>query len=255
MPATYEETAIAELRRWKKKMQQRPGILSRISKRVQGKMNNVIPEKVHQGITVAFRHLTNGLLSGAGLVNSKPVPDLSLQARELLVRDKINFYKKMAATEGALTGAGGILLGFADLPLWLAIKVKMLAEIAAVYGHDCRLFEERLFMLQVLQLQFSSQAHRRKVYHQTEDWKAYFATLPQDKNALDWRTFQQEYRDYLDIAKLLQLIPGVGAVVGGVVNHKMTESLGRTAMNAYRLRWFGGASNSVKYIVSTPKFQ
>ena len=33
-------------------------------------------------------------------------------------------------------------------------------------------------------------------------------------NQFDWRTFQQEYRDYIDLAKLAQMLPGVGAVVG-----------------------------------------
>jgi hypothetical protein len=53
----------------------------------------------------------------------------------------------------------------------------------------------------------------------------------------DWRTFQLEYRDYIDIAKLLQLVPFIGAPVGAYVNHRLTEKLGKAAMNAYRLRW------------------
>jgi hypothetical protein len=52
----------------------------------------------------------------------------------------------------------------------------------------------------------------------------------------DWRRFQQEYRDYIDLAKLMQLVPGIGAAVGVYVNHKLTRQLGNTAMNAYRTR-------------------
>jgi len=51
-----------------------------------------------------------------------------------------------------------------------------------------------------------------------------------------WREFQQEYRDYIDIAKLLQLVPGIGAVVGANANSKLMDKLGVTAMNAYRMR-------------------
>jgi hypothetical protein len=36
---------------------------------------------------------------------------------------------------------------------------------------------------------------------------------------------------------MAQLIPGIGAVVGLVVNYKLLEKLGKTAMNAYRMRW------------------
>jgi len=54
----------------------------------------------------------------------------------------------------------------------------------------------------------------------------------------DWRKFQQEYRDYIDLAKLAQLIPIIGAPVGVIVNHRLLKKLGVTAINAYRMRWF-----------------
>ena len=47
-----------------------------------------------------------------------------------------------------------------------------------------------------------------------------------------------EYRDHIDLAKLLQLIPGIGAAVGALVNYKLTNRLGEFAMNAYRMRIF-----------------
>ena len=62
--------------------------------------------------------------------------------------------------------------------------------------------------------------------------------LPDDINQFEWREFQQEYRDYIDLAKMAQLIPGVGAVVGFVVNYRLIKKLGVTAMNAYRMRYF-----------------
>ena len=62
--------------------------------------------------------------------------------------------------------------------------------------------------------------------------------MPNDINQFDWRNFQQEYRDYIDLAKMAQLIPGIGAVVGVVVNYKLINQLGKTAMNAYRMRLF-----------------
>jgi hypothetical protein len=49
--------------------------------------------------------------------------------------------------------------------------------------------------------------------------------------------FQQEGRDYLDLAKLVQLVPVIGAVGGAYVNHRLTHKLGNFAMNAYRMRW------------------
>ncbi len=59
-------------------------------------------------------------------------------------------------------------------------------------------------------------------------------------DTFDWRKFQQEYRDFIDLAKLAQLIPVVGAPIGAVVNFKLTDRVGEAAMNAYRMRWFAG---------------
>jgi hypothetical protein len=69
-----------------------------------------------------------------------------------------------------------------------------------------------------------------------EDWDKKSNELPEDINQFDWRTFQQEYRDYIDLAKMAQLVPVIGAPVGLVVNYSLVKKLGITAMNAYRMR-------------------
>jgi hypothetical protein len=72
-----------------------------------------------------------------------------------------------------------------------------------------------------------------------QDWEGKKHQLPDDINSFQWRPFQQEYRDYIDIAKMAQLVPGIGAVVGVVANYALLQRLGRTAMNAYRMRLYG----------------
>ena len=69
-----------------------------------------------------------------------------------------------------------------------------------------------------------------------ENWDQCKTDLPETFKDFDWRNFQQEYRDYIDLAKLLQLIPGIGAAVGAYVNHRLTKRLGLNAMQAYRMR-------------------
>ena len=126
-----------------------------------------------------------------------------------------------------------------------------LFEIAATYGVDVNDLKERIYILHIFQLTFSSEKRRRELFEIMEKWQEHAATLPENINDLDWRTFQQEYRDYIDLAKLLQLVPGIGAAVGGYVNHRLTEKLGRTAMNAYRLRWPLGEATGGKRIPLT----
>ena len=119
----------------------------------------------------------------------------------------------------------------------------MLFDIASNYGFDVKDYKERLYILYIFQLAFSSQEHRRNVYSQIVDWDIKKEKLPDDIHQFDWRSFQQEYRDYIDLAKMAQLIPGIGAVVGVIVNYKLIQKLGVTAMNAYRMRLLHESSN------------
>jgi hypothetical protein len=54
----------------------------------------------------------------------------------------------------------------------------------------------------------------------------------------DWRKFQQEYRNYIDLVKMAQLVPLIGAPVGIIANYQLIKKLGVTAMNAHRIRLF-----------------
>ena len=235
--APYEDNVIAELADWSKRMQRKQSFTGKLAGKLQLKINRAIPEKIHAAITGAIKQMTRAVAFGAAFTNPAPLNNSSLQERESKIMERIKFYSNTAAAEGALTGAGGILLGLADFPLWLSLKMKMLFEIAALYGIDVSNYKERIYLLQIFELTFSSQAHRNKVYLIIEDWRHYQTQLPEDIHAFDWRSFQQQYRDYIDIAKLMQLIPGIGAFVGAYVNHRLTRKLGTTAMNAYRMRW------------------
>lgn len=235
---SYEQAAFDELIRWQKKMQRRPSLLNKLSKKAQEKINSYIPEKVHNAITVAIKQMIRSVLFGARLTTQKPATIISLQQTEEAVEKLIKTYRTTAAAEGGITGAGGILLGLADFPLLLGIKLKMLFDIAASYGFDVKDYKERVYILHIFELAFSSQEHRRKVYEKIKDWEVQKQALPDDIHQFDWRNFQQEYRDYIDLAKMAQLVPGIGAVVGIVANYKLINTLGNTAMNAYRMRLF-----------------
>lgn len=232
----HEDKAREELIAWQKKMQRRPGLVDRISKKMQTKVNSWIPEKVHKAITDVIRQMVKGVLFGAEFTTGRQLDSSSLEVKETAIAERIKFYKNTAAVEGGITGAGGILLGIADFPLLLGIKIKLLFDIANLYGFDVRDYKERVFILHIFQLAFSSQQQTREVYKTMANWNEYAKKLPEDINQFDWRNFQQEYRDYIDLAKLAQLIPVIGAAVGVVVNYRLIKKLGVTAMNAYRQR-------------------
>ena len=84
---------------------------------------------------------------------------------------------------------------------------------------------------------FKYNSEKLNIYLKMTDWEEEKRkNLPEDINLFDWRNFQQEYRDYIDLAKMAQLIPLIGAPVGLIVNYQLVKNMGETAMNAYRMR-------------------
>ncbi len=232
----YQQQVFSELSVWQKQMVRRPSFFNRLSKKIQTKINTWIPEKLHKAITVTIKQMIRGVLFGAAHTTAKPLSGESLEAREAAVLQRIEFYKNTAAVEGGITGAGGILLGLADFPILIGVKIKLLFDIASLYGYNVDDYKERVYILHIFELAFSSHAYRKKVYLKMADWDKESKELPADINQFDWRSFQQEYRDYIDLAKMAQLVPIIGAPVGIVVNYRLVKKLGMTAMNAYRMR-------------------
>ena len=233
----YQQQIELELQFWKLEVMKKPSLMGNIATKVQGKINSYIPQKVHKAITVAIKQMVKAVLFGSEVTSSNMPPgEMSLIHHEALVKSKIDSYCKTGAAEGGITGAGGFLMSMADFPILIAIKIKLLYEIAALYGFDTSDFRERLYILHIFQMAFSSQAGSQKVLAQMENWEDKLFLLPESGDGFNWQTFQQEYRDYIDLAKLAQLLPIVGAAVGAVANYHLIKKLGKTAMMCYRMR-------------------
>ena len=225
---------------WRADLLRPPGPLNGVARAAQQRINRLIPEKVHATITTAISGMTRALLVGSDFATGSPLIGLSLDERRARAAKAIDGWKKAAAAEGGVTGAGGFLLAAADFPLLMSFKIKLLFEIAAIFGHDGTQLPERLFILHIFELAFSDAAHRAGVMAALDDWEA--REHPAHLNDFDWRAFQQQYRDHIDLAKLAQFIPVVGAPLGAIVNWRLVERLGHTAVMAYRMRAEQGAN-------------
>jgi uncharacterized protein (DUF697 family) len=236
----YEEMVLKQVLKWKKNLLKRTNLLEKASKAVQNKMNDLIPDKVHDAITAAVKGIIQTTLFGLTYIpKGKPKHGISLQVRDEQANELLSKYRKIAAAEGAGTGAGGILLGLADFPALIAIKMKFLFELAHIYGYDTHDYKERLFLLQVFQLAFSSQEKRKELFGKIANWEEFSSTLPisdQYLETIDWEQFQREYRDSIDFRKMLQLVPGIGAIVGAWANYGLLDDLGEVGINCYRMR-------------------
>lgn len=232
---SYELRIQYEISRWKQKIMTDSNFFQLSAKKVQLKIQALLPEQIQDILTQTVKNMMTLFMGGSTVFSggSEEYEALSLKERDAILEKKINEYKKISAVEGAGTGAGGLLLGLADFPLLMGIKIKFLVEAAKIYGYSPNEELERQFMLYVFQLAFSSDEHRKKTLQIIENWEDKIDENPQ----VNWEKLQQEYRDHIDLAKLLQLVPVIGAPVGAYVNYQLLEQLGETAKNAYRMRY------------------
>ena len=233
-----ETTVRKEVAVWRAKVLKPPGLWDRATRGTQDRINRIIPEKVHAIVTSGVEAMTKGILFGSDLIQARPTADGSLAARELRARAMIRTYRNTASVEGGVAGAGGFVLAAADFPALMAIKVKMLGDVVGAYGWGGDTVRERLFLLHIFHLAFASARRRPEALAELERWIA-GVDQPEAITDYDWRRFQIEYRDYIDLAKLAQMIPVVGAPIGAVVNWRLVDRLGETAMMACRMRWLG----------------
>ena len=228
----YERRVSDDLYKWRKDIMKSANLLERTSKNMQVKTRRLIPQKVQDAITGTVGAIVKTVMFGSNLAAIQGgTGELSLAESDFLVTQQFRQYKKSAVVSGAGIGAGGFIMGLADLPSLIAIKIKFLFDCAMLYGYDVNDPGERLFILYVFQLAFSGREHRLKIYKIIENWDR------QHPDVVDWEKFQIEYRDYLDMAKLLQLMPVIGSAVGAVANNALMDRLLVNAMNSYRTRY------------------
>ena len=228
----YHETIKKELEEWQAKLLKKPSMVNSFSKGIQGKVQDLMPAKAQEMITLAIKTMIETVLSASSILTETEVSvNPALSESDFLVERSYKTYYKVAMAQGIGFGMGGVLINLADLPALLSIKVKFLFDCAKLYGFDIEEKSERLFMLYVFQLAFCGDEHRRKVLPVVMNWNDY-----KDDAQMNWQALQIEYREYMDVAKLLQLLPVVGAAAGGVANHNLMQKLKVTAMNSYRWR-------------------
>jgi len=213
-------------------MTKSPSFINRTSKTVQRKIQSIVPAKVQNLITGAIKVMIETVISGSSmLTKTESVQQPSLAESDYLLTKLYPTYHKIAVAQGVGFGLGGFLINLADIPALLTIKTKFLFDCCKLYGFDIDDPNERAFMLYVFQLAYCCDERRLEIFPIIKNWDSYV-----ENTTVDWEKLQLEYRDYLDIAKLLQLLPMVGAVAGGAANHSLMSKLKATAMNCYRLR-------------------
>lgn len=150
----------------------------------------------------------------------------------------------IAVIEGGVLGLLGV--GLPDIPLFIAVIIRTLNEIALSYGYQYDTEEERAYLLTLI-CGALSQDEQLRQYNR----KADILSDGIDSGivtAADQKALMRETADLLSdallTAKFLQGIPFVGAI-GGVVNHTVLTKISRYARLKYKKRYLQSKLNQL----------
>lgn len=153
-------------------------------------------------------------------------------------------YKGLAMVEGAAAGATGAIGLVADIPTLITLNLRAIGEYATYYGFDLRLQEERLFALNILSLASSPTDGAKHVALAHLVRIAQDVALNRPWQELEKRVFVkvvQQIAEQLGIritkAKLAQIVPMAGALVGAGYNAYFTARVCEAAYQLYRERF------------------
>lgn len=138
--------------------------------------------------------------------------------------------------EGGVLGFLGI--GLPDIPLFIAVIMKTIYEIALSYGYDYKNSKEKAFILLIICGAMSGGEKQRKFNEQID---CLGNEIDQQINVeIDLKVGMTEASEILSEAMLLgkfvQGIPFLG-VVGGAVNYSILKKLGKYASIKYKKRY------------------
>ncbi len=150
--------------------------------------------------------------------------------------------KALSAVEGAGTGAGGLLLAAVDVPALLTINLRFISQIAHTYGFETASRQEQAFVLNVLGAA-SAKGAARGAFVDDNNRLAQQLALKGPLRQLDSKALAALAKKVVELIgrrlterKLAQLVPIVGAVVGGGINYAYTRDTLVAARMMYRKR-------------------
>lgn len=218
----------------RRKKQKQSYIDSKIEKYVPEGLAGTLEAAFTKAFEIIFRDGT-GIIKktyGRGSSDNDDIVMLRNRARAILAKDTV-----VTAAEGTGLGLAGI--GLPDIPVFTAVLLRNIYQLAECYGFDCESKTEQVFILKLIETGLSYGESAEKLNDElnalmeqidNEDYTYYGLISQQIKAASEAVSKEVLYM------KFIQTIPVVGAA-GGISNLTCLNKVGRFAELKYRKRF------------------
>ena len=218
----------------RRKKQKQSYIDSKIEKYVPEGLAGTLEAAFTKAFEIIFRDGT-GIIKktyGRGSSDNDDIVMLRNRARAILAKDTV-----VTAAEGTGLGLAGI--GLPDIPVFTAVLLRNIYQLAECYGFDYESKTEQVFILKLIETGLSYGESAEKLNDElnalmeqidNEDYTYYGLISQQIKAASEAVSKEVLYM------KFIQTIPVVGAA-GGISNLTCLNKVGRFAELKYRKRF------------------
>ncbi len=218
----------------RRKKQKQSYIDSKIEKYVPEGLAGTLAAAFTKAFEIVFRDGT-GIIKktyGRGSSDNDDIVMLRNRARAILAKDTV-----VTAAEGTGLGLAGI--GLPDIPVFTAVLLRNIYQLAECYGFDYESKTEQVFILKLIETGLSYGESAEKLNDElnalmeqidNEDYTYYGLISQQIKAASEAVSKEVLYM------KFIQTIPVVGAA-GGISNLTCLNKVGRFAELKYRKRF------------------
>lgn len=251
----YEKNQYFQLAAWKT---EEPGVIAKVTgtvfKPVSWLMQSIIPEKSLQAGIETCHGASKSLLDAEGFKRENNIATIAeLKSKTLEFCDATaevvhNWAIGIAAGEGALTGATGILGMAADVPAIVTIAFRTVNKIAMCYGFENNSEEEDQRVLGILSASgANTMAEKQQALFELEQLQLASAkdsikrtaekTVTNEATKIAIRALAKQLGMNLTRRKALQVVPVLGAAVGASVNGSFINDVAWTARRVYQEAW------------------
>lgn len=255
----YEREQLEKIRAWKN---DRPDMISRVFLPATIPFSfilyHVVPKRVMVGMVDGFNHIAKSFVDRDDILAKADAAGVEeLKGKDLLILDQLaagitDWAKGAAVVEGAVTGMGGFLTISVDIPVIITLALRTAYKIGLCYGFDGTTEDDKNFILGILaassagslqdklaalfMLKSLETALFRKVAGAAVEQIA-MRGVARGSSTMIAKRFASSLSANIVRRKALQLVPGVGAVIGGAVNGWFMKNVCTAATCSFQRRW------------------
>jgi hypothetical protein len=235
----YEAGIIREIASWKaEKHDPYHRLTAGLTRPLARGLQHVIPQSTARAAIETAYNTSKWLASSADILEKGGVGSVDeLRHKSLELSDQLadvvgHESQTMAAVDGAVTGAGGVLLSVADVGMLAVLALRAVHRTGQCYGYSLDRPEDRAYALGILMLAgLKSHAERLEVMgklRNVEQWAL--------GEAVEAVAIERIAQKLIEVASL-ESIPGLGLVLGSASNLYFIRQVLRAARHVFQERW------------------